>query len=32
MQGALRMLGVPYDAPLEPLQLPGEGDDAREST
>jgi cell division protein FtsI (penicillin-binding protein 3) len=32
MQGALRMLGVPYDAPLEPVQLPGEGDDAREST
>jgi cell division protein FtsI (penicillin-binding protein 3) len=32
MQGALRMLGVPHDAPLEPLELPGEGDDAREST
>jgi cell division protein FtsI (penicillin-binding protein 3) len=32
MQGALRMLGVPHDAPLEPIQLPGEGDDAREST
>jgi cell division protein FtsI (penicillin-binding protein 3) len=32
MQGALRMLGVPYDAPLEPFELPGEGDEAREST
>jgi cell division protein FtsI (penicillin-binding protein 3) len=32
MQGALRMMGVPHDAPLEPLELPGEGDDAREST
>ena len=32
MQGALRMLGVPHDAPLEPIELPGEGDDAREST
>jgi cell division protein FtsI (penicillin-binding protein 3) len=32
MQGALRMLAVPHDAPLEPLELPGEGDDAREST
>jgi cell division protein FtsI (penicillin-binding protein 3) len=31
MQGALRMLSVPHDAPLEPLELPGEGD-AREST
>jgi hypothetical protein len=26
------MLAVPHDAPLEPLELPGEGDDAREST
>ena len=29
MQGALRLLGVPHDAPLEP---PGEGDEAKEST
>jgi cell division protein FtsI (penicillin-binding protein 3) len=32
MQGALRVLGVPYDMPLEPLELPGEGDEARENT
>ena len=32
MQGALRMLGVPHDAPLEPLVLPGEGEEPREST
>ena len=32
MQGALRMLNVPHDAPLEPLELPGEGDDAKEGT
>jgi cell division protein FtsI (penicillin-binding protein 3) len=32
MQGALRLLGVPHDAPLEPLPLPGEGDEARENT
>jgi cell division protein FtsI (penicillin-binding protein 3) len=32
MQGALRMLGVPHDAPLEPVELPGEGDEAKEST
>jgi cell division protein FtsI (penicillin-binding protein 3) len=32
MQGTLRMMGVPHDAPLEPLELPGEGDEAREST
>jgi cell division protein FtsI (penicillin-binding protein 3) len=32
MQGALRMMNVPHDAPLEPVELPGEGDDAREST
>jgi cell division protein FtsI (penicillin-binding protein 3) len=32
MQGALRMLNVPHDAPLEPLTLPGEGDEAKEST
>ena len=32
MQGALRLLGVPYDAPLAPLELPGADDDAKEST
>ena len=32
MQGSLRLLGVPYDAPLEPLLLPGESDEAKEST
>jgi cell division protein FtsI (penicillin-binding protein 3) len=32
MQGALRMMGVPHDAPLEPVQLPAEGEDAKEST
>ena len=32
MQGALRMLGAPHDAPLEPVELPGEGDEAKEST
>ena len=32
MQGALRMLNVPHDAPLEPVGLPGEGDEAKEST
>jgi cell division protein FtsI (penicillin-binding protein 3) len=32
MQGALRMLGVPHDAPLEPLAVPGEGEEAKEST
>jgi len=31
MQGALRLLGVPHDAPLEPLEKPGE-DAAKEST
>ena len=31
MQGALRLLGVPHDAPLEPIELPGE-DAAKEST
>jgi cell division protein FtsI (penicillin-binding protein 3) len=30
MQGALRMLGVPHDAPLEPLETPA--DETREST
>jgi cell division protein FtsI (penicillin-binding protein 3) len=32
MQGALRMLNVPHDAPLEPPPLPGEGEEAKEST
>lgn len=32
MQGALRLLGVPLDAPPIPLELPGENDDVREST
>jgi cell division protein FtsI (penicillin-binding protein 3) len=32
MQGALRLLGVPYDAPLAPLELPGGDDDLKEST
>jgi cell division protein FtsI (penicillin-binding protein 3) len=32
MQGTLRLLGVPHDAPLEPVPLPGEGEEAREST
>jgi cell division protein FtsI (penicillin-binding protein 3) len=32
MQGALRMLGAPYDAPLAPIELPGEGDEAKETT
>ena len=32
MQGALRMLGVPNDAPLEPVGLPGEGEELKEST
>jgi cell division protein FtsI (penicillin-binding protein 3) len=32
MQGALRMLNVPHDAPLEPVDLPGEGEEAKEST
>jgi cell division protein FtsI (penicillin-binding protein 3) len=32
MHGALRLLGQPYDAPLEPIELPGEGEDgAKES-
>jgi len=31
MQGALRLLGVPHDAPLEPID-PDEADGAREST
>lgn len=32
MQGALRLLGAPYDAPLAPIELPGEGEEAKEST
>lgn len=32
MQGILRMLDVPYDAPLEPLDAPGDGDAAKEGT
>jgi cell division protein FtsI (penicillin-binding protein 3) len=32
MQGALRLLGVPHDAPLEPLEPAEDGEDAREST
>jgi len=31
-RGALRALGVPYDAPLEPVPLPGAGEEVREST
>jgi len=31
-RGALRALGVPYDAPLEPVPLPDVGEEAREST
>ena len=31
-QGVLRMLGVPYDAPLEPLDAPRDAEQAREST
>ena len=32
MQGALRLLGAPYDAPLAPIDLPGEGDEIKENT
>ena len=32
MQGALRLLGAPYDAPLAPIELPGEGDEVKENT
>ena len=32
MQGALRLQGVPYDAPLSPIPLPGEGEEAKEGT
>jgi cell division protein FtsI (penicillin-binding protein 3) len=31
-RGALRTLGVPYDAPLEPVPLPDAGEETREST
>jgi len=31
-QGALRMMGVAHDAPLEPLETPAEGDEAKENT
>ena len=31
-QGVLRVLGVPHDAPLEPLDMPADTDGAREST
>jgi cell division protein FtsI (penicillin-binding protein 3) len=31
-QGALRMMGVPHDAPLEPLETPAEGEEAKENT
>ena len=32
MQGALRLMNVPHDAPLTPVELPGEGEEAKEST
>jgi len=32
MQATLRLLGVPHDAPLEPLEVPSEADAAGEST
>jgi cell division protein FtsI (penicillin-binding protein 3) len=32
MQGALRLLEVPHDAPLEPLGAPSEGEESKEST
>jgi cell division protein FtsI (penicillin-binding protein 3) len=32
MQGALRLLGAPHDAPLVPVELPGAGEEAKEST
>ena len=32
MQGALRLLGAPHDAPLEPIELPRTWEEAREST
>jgi len=32
MQGALRLMAVPHDAPLDPILLPEDADEAREST
>ncbi|MBK8063647.1 MAG: penicillin-binding protein 2 [Betaproteobacteria bacterium] len=32
MQGALRRLGVTPDAPMQPIELPGEGEEVKEST
>ena len=32
MQGALRSLGVPPDAPMQPVEVPGEGDEVKEGT
>ncbi len=32
VQGALRRLGVPPDAPMRPVDLPGEGDELKEGT
>jgi cell division protein FtsI (penicillin-binding protein 3) len=32
MQGALRLLGAPYDAPLTPIEMPAGDDGAKEST
>ena len=32
MQGALRRLGVPPDAPMRPIELPGEGEEVKEGT
>jgi cell division protein FtsI (penicillin-binding protein 3) len=32
MQGALRLMGASHDAPLTPIEMPGEGDEAKEST
>jgi cell division protein FtsI (penicillin-binding protein 3) len=32
VQGALRRLGVPPDAPMQPVELPGDGDELKEGT
>jgi len=32
MQGALRRLGVQPDAPMQPVELPGEGEELKEGT
>lgn len=32
MQGALRLLGILHDAPLSPVELPGEGQEVKEGT